>query len=62
MGTSWGDNSIQRQQLPKHVLVVLTIPDLAQFAGRVVELCQPSVDLGITSRLRTTIPCSPELA
>jgi hypothetical protein len=48
------------QQLAKHILVVLPIPDLAQLAGRVVQLRQLGVDIRVAAGLRTTIPTAPE--
>jgi hypothetical protein len=48
------------EQLAKHILVVLPIPDLAQFAGRVVQLREPSIDVRVTACLWTTVSRSPK--
>ncbi len=48
------------QELAKDKLIVLPVPNLTHFAGWVIQLCQPFVDIRVTSRLRTTRSCAPE--
>ena len=49
------------QQLPQHVLIVITVPDAAHLAGRVIQLSQSSVKVGVSSRLRAAVSRPPEL-
>ena len=50
------------QKLPQHILIVLSIPDLAHLTGRVIELREPFVDVRIAAGLRATVSRSPEIA
>lgn len=52
----------QRQQLSNDMLVMLTVPDLAYFASRVLKLFQSPLKVRVAYHLRASPAGAPEIA